>query len=107
MKISKIILPIILLIACSLPSMAQTMYEYAMVTILPHINVIQFSINGTEYYEKKIDKEEVKGYGDVNSAILEIYKMSEDNWEIYETNTAVVSNHNARLYTFLLRRNKQ
>lgn len=105
MKISKIILPIVLLIACSLPSLAQTKYEYAVITYYPYGRELEISINGLEYKKIEVEKNEVKGYGDVNRALVEVNKMSEDRWSIFESNTAKAGT--GKIYTFFLRREKE
>ncbi|MEX0813328.1 MAG: hypothetical protein WD048_14000 [Chitinophagales bacterium] len=106
--ISKIILPIVLLIAFSLPSEAQTQYEFAVVSYYPKERELEVSVNGEVYKEITVDKNKVEGYSDVNPAILEIQKMNEKGWEIFEANTNVLTNYfHHKIFTFFLRREKE
>lgn len=107
MKIKKIILPIVLLIACSLTSTAQTQYEYAVITYHTSQRYLSISIKGEIYKEINVGKNESKGSSDANPAILEVQRMNEEGWEVFEANSESTGLHTSGIHIFFLRREKK
>lgn len=83
--ISKIILPLILLIACALPSIAQTQYEHAVISYNSNEKSVYITINDKEFLEKKITSKEKIHYCDFRHLLREVNGMTEQGWEVYQT----------------------
>lgn len=69
---------------------AQEKYEYAVIKYTPQIRAMLISISGTEYKNLTIEKKDVKGSGDVNVALKEIDKMTNEGWELFTINNTTL-----------------
>jgi hypothetical protein len=97
----KLFLAILLFVAFN--ATAQTKYEYAVITHIPAFRELTIAVNGVDYKIIPTAKDPQKGNTNVNPALLEINKMSEDGWELFDTGVAMSTSF---VYTFALRRKK-
>ena len=97
----KLLLAILLFVVFN--ATAQTKYEYAVITSRPAARELSIAINGVDYKAIVTPKDPQLGNTNVNPALLEINKMAEDGWELFDTGVAFSTTY---VYTFTLRREK-
>jgi len=83
---------------------AQDKFEFAVIDYNPSYRLMEISINGTEYKKVKVEKNEIQGDADVNSALKEVTKLVQDGWELFNTNTVAGSTAAFKSYIFYLRK---
>lgn len=79
---------------------AQDKYEFATITFFIPNKELGISINGTEYKNIPVSKDEVKSNWDTNAALKQVNKMQDEGWELFDTET-VGANF---IYVFYLRK---
>jgi hypothetical protein len=83
---------------------AQDRYEFAVIDYFPSRRNLEISINGVEYKRIDVDKNDVKGDGDVNAALKEISKMNKEGWDVFNTTTVAGQTSGIKSYVFYLRK---
>ena len=88
---------------------AQDKYEYTVITYTPRLKLMEISINGKIYRKIDVPKDKIQGDGDVNAALEEINKMTDEGWELFDTGNTTFTTTNGPFFysfTFYLRKKK-
>lgn len=84
--------------------MAQEKYDYAVISM--KYRELFISINGEVFKEIPVDKNKIKNaYFDPNLALVEVNKMEEEGWELFDTEVYFAGS--ATGYAFIMRRKEQ
>ncbi len=98
----KFLVATVLLLQLSLTVYAQRTYQYAVVDFFPTKMSLEVSIDGSNYTRTQIDRDNIKGLGDVNPGLKKVNEMCEQGWELFNTSTS--GNGESKSYTFFLRK---
>lgn len=104
--IKKSIILFFLFIGINFISFGQEQSEIAVINYIPYSKDVQISINGTDFRTYLAPEEQAKGKGNVNPGLIEVNKMAQDGWYLFDTNVTSVANTAIIIYTFILKRKK-
>ena len=85
---------------------AQQKYEYAVIDYTPSARAIQISLNGVDFKKVDVPKETAKGFGDANPALIEVTKMEDQGWELFNSTMSVGATYAEHIFVFYLRKKR-
>lgn len=85
----KLLFSLILFAGIHFTTLAQGKTEIAVITFQPGYRELFVQTNGTEMKKIDVPKDQVKGNADFTAALKEVARMTEEGWEIKDTNMVV------------------
>lgn len=95
--LKKLLFVIVLVAGMNFVSLAQGKTEIALITFQPAYRELYLQTSSPEIKRIEVTKDQIKGNSDFSAALKEATKMTEEGWEIKETNVLVTG---SGIFTF-------